>query len=489
MLTAVGYVRVSREEQAEKDLSIPSQKARIIAYCQSQDWELADIYIDDGYSAKSLHRPALQQLMKDCGTGRFQAVIVAKLDRLSRNQKDVLYLLEDVFEPAGIGFKSVTQSFDTTTAFGKASIGMLAVFAQLERDQLIERVVDAKKEAARQGRFMGGPPAYGYKHNPAGKSLEIDEIQAEVVRFIYDQYLRGDKGYQAITDLLNQKKIPAPKSAEWNRVAVNKILTSPFYAGFVPYKEQLNKGRHQAIVSPEQWEQVQDLLGTRSKYSPAVHSGLVSGMVYCGECGARMRTKNVWQNHPVTSPKKVTRYYICYSQDASSPHMIKDSSCQCGYKQSQYVDQEVVSKLMKYSLGSRLLRQAAKELLENKSSTDNEKLLVQARKEYETAKKRIGRWYDAFEKGALSPDDLMERVKDLREHKLYLEQQIQSYEQQVESGQQRVHTVDEFISLLRSFKDLWPEATWDEQKTIVKNLVKGITVFRDNRLEITLFPD
>ncbi|MDF2571140.1 MAG: hypothetical protein K0R55_2744, partial [Sporomusa sp.] len=360
MTTAAAYVRVSKEEQAEKDLSIPAQKSRIIAYCQSQGWDLLDVdsYVDDGYSSVNLDRPGMQKLLKDCSKGIFQVVVVVKLDRISRKQKDVLYLLEDVFEANKVGFKSVTQTFDTTNAFGKASIGMLAVFAQLERDQLIERIIDTKQEAAKQGRFQGGIPAYGYKHNPLTKSLEIDEVQADIVHYIYDRYLQGDTGYQAIADELNERKILPSKAKTWSRASVHKILTNPFYMGMTPYYDQLYPGRHQAIISQEQFDQVQKLLGSRNKFLPSNHSGLVSGMIYCGECGARMRTKNVWQNHPCTDPKRVIRYYLCYSQEGSTSYMVKDPNCRCGYKQSDAIDAKVIDMLMDYSLSPQLVRKA-----------------------------------------------------------------------------------------------------------------------------------
>jgi len=198
MMTVAGYVRVSKEEQAEKDISIPAQKSRIMSYCQSQGWELHDLYVDDGYSAKDLNRPEMKRMIKDVTSKKFNTIVVVRLDRISRSQKDVLYLIEDIFEPANIGFKSVTQTFDTTTAFGKAAIGMIAVFAQLERDQLIERVGEAKKKplskvaswadqqlsAMNTTRQPKALPLTKWKPRSSGESMKIIYVVRQAIRLL-----------------------------------------------------------------------------------------------------------------------------------------------------------------------------------------------------------------------------------------------------------------------------------------------------------------
>ena len=131
------YCRVSTEEQAASGFSIDHQQSRLKAYCESQGWAKYSLYTDDGYTGTNLNRPQMQRMMKDIETGKIDTVLVYKLDRLSRHQKDVLYLLEDLFEHYGVVFKSATEPFDTSTPLGRAMIGILAVFGQLERDTII----------------------------------------------------------------------------------------------------------------------------------------------------------------------------------------------------------------------------------------------------------------------------------------------------------------------------------------------------------------
>ncbi|MCL4439884.1 MAG: recombinase family protein [Firmicutes bacterium] len=485
--TAALYIRVSTDEQAEHGISIPAQRSRLESYCRARGWEIFDFYVDDGFSGKDLDRPAIRHLIEDAGLKKFSTLLVLKLDRLSRRQKDVLHLLEDVFEPLNIGFKSVTEAFDTTTPFGKAALGMMAVFAQLERETIVERVKMAKKEGARQGRFMGGPAPYGYRYDHRSKLLQIDEISAQTVKWIYDQYLKGERGYRHIAEKLEESGVPGPTDMRWNKNFVRKILTSPIYAGFIGHQGNLYPGKHEHIIEPEKWREVQALIRDRGAVRAAatVYTGFLSGIIWCGECGARMRVKNVWQNHPCTDPKKVIRYYVCYSQDGSARHMVRSPGCRCGYKHADGIENAVVNELYRYSFDRELLRRVVdEELAKNTDKNSVSRTINQAVKDLASVEKKLERWYDAFEKGALEPDELMERVKELRERKSYLQNHIPELESRLKEEDARQANAEEVLELFHNFPAIWEEATPGERREIVVNLVKSVQVFGDDRIQV-----
>lgn len=145
------YVRVSTTSQLEEGYSIDEQKAKLTSYCDIKDWNIYEIYTDGGFSGSNTERPALEQLIRDAERKKFDTVLVYKLDRLSRSQKDTLFLIEDVFIKNGIEFLSLQENFDTSTPFGKAMIGLLSVFAQLEREQIKERMQLGKLGRAKAG--------------------------------------------------------------------------------------------------------------------------------------------------------------------------------------------------------------------------------------------------------------------------------------------------------------------------------------------------
>lgn len=486
-MIAAAYIRVSTDEQAEQGISIPAQKSRLLAYCKSQGWEVFDFYIDDGYSGKNLDRPAIQRLIQDVEAKKVNNVLVLKLDRISRRQKDVLYLLEDVFDPNEVGFKSVTESFDTTTPFGKAALGMMAVFAQLERETIVERVRMAKKESAKQGRFMGGPPPYGYRYNAGIKCLEIDEVQAQTVRWIYDHYLEREHGYQYTGEELERRGVPGPTNDRWNKVMVHKILTNPVYAGFVKHMGTLYPGKHEPIIELEKWQEVQVLINNRGAIRAAttVHNALLSGLIWCGECGARMRVKNTWQNYPHTDPKKVIRYYVCYSQDGSARRMVRSLDCKCGYKHADLIENKVIEKLYQCSIEQDILNQAVDEALAN--IPDKKTMLRglnQARKDVVTIEKKMERWYDAFERGALEPDELTGRVKDLRSKKIYLQEQINEFEVKLKEDDQRQENAKDLLDVLQKFPVVWEKSSPEERRGIIENMIKAVRVYGDNRVVV-----
>jgi len=482
MTKVAAYLRVSTEEQAEQNISLPAQKSRLIQYCQSKDWMVHDFYSDDGHTGKNLDRPAMKKLILDAKQKKFDMVLVIKLDRLSRRQQHVLYLIEDVFLPNEIGFNSVTESFDTTNPMGRAVLGIMAAFAQLERETIVERVSDAKKESAKQGRFMGGSPPYGYTHNPATKSVVIDTEQAEIVSIIYDEYLTRQIGYQKIADILNERKIKAPYVKYWSKETVAKILSNPFYAGYIHHKSNLYDGQHMAIITKEKWTTVQNLLSNRSNAFSKPGDYLLSGNIYCGECGARMRGKTTQQQYPKGCPP--TRYYVCYSQDGSARHMVKDPDCKCGYKRALEIEDMVINELKYVSKDKEFIDKIYKEMTAVVDTNVIEKKITQYRKEMIQLKKRIDKWYDAYERDSISADDMAERVKGLREKCELVEHQISDLQLELDNQSDRIISATEVMETLSNFQDVWEECTREEQKVIINALIKAVRVYKDTHIEL-----
>lgn len=181
------YVRVSTTSQADEGYSIDEQKAKLTSYCDIKDWNIYEIYTDGGFSGSNTERPALEQLIRDAKRKLFDTVLVYKLDRLSRSQKDTLYLIEDVFLENNIEFVSLLENFDTSTPFGKAMIGLLSVFAQLEREQIKERMQLGKLGRAKSGKSMQwAKTSYGYDYIKETGTLSVNPYQALIVRKMFN---------------------------------------------------------------------------------------------------------------------------------------------------------------------------------------------------------------------------------------------------------------------------------------------------------------
>ena len=151
------YVRVSTEDQAEEGYSIGVQTEKLQAYCTAHDWNIVNTYTDPGFSGSNMERPALKRMLDDIKNGLIDMVLVYKLDRLSRSQRDTLYMIEDTFIANNVGFVSMTENFDTSTPLGKLMIGIMSAFAQLERETITARMQMGHDARAKDGFFHGGP--------------------------------------------------------------------------------------------------------------------------------------------------------------------------------------------------------------------------------------------------------------------------------------------------------------------------------------------
>src|SRR3989344_5096085 len=173
------YVRVSTEEQAKEGISIDAQIERCKAFCIARGWKVFKIYTDAGYSAGTMNRPALKDLINDINEKKLEILLVYKIDRFSRKLKDLISILEDL-KSRGVNFTSVTEQIDTTTAMGEAFFQIIVVFAQLERGMVKERVELAFDKKISSGDLLNRAPL-GYTYNDQRK-LVINSTEAVIVK-------------------------------------------------------------------------------------------------------------------------------------------------------------------------------------------------------------------------------------------------------------------------------------------------------------------
>ena len=207
----------------------------MLSYAKSKDYTEFEYYIDGGYSGKDLNRPAIQKLIEDCKNHRIDAVFVFKLDRISRSQRDTLYLIEEVFNKYDVSFISMRENFDTSTPFGKAMIGVLSVFAQLERETILERTRIGLKKRAEAGLWRGGgkiPFPYRYDRN-TGTLIPISG-QVELLHKMISLYISG-KSFNAIGTIVGM-----------DESLVETRILSITNTGKVPYRDEIYEGKHEA---------------------------------------------------------------------------------------------------------------------------------------------------------------------------------------------------------------------------------------------------
>ena len=176
-LRAVGYIRVSTQEQAQEGFSLDVQEARIVAYCEAKDWQLLRVYRDEGVSGKNLDRPGVQSMLRDLKANGVDVVVILKLDRLTRNIRDLGAMIEDLFD--GVALASVAEGFDSSTAAGEMVMNLLGTVAQWERKVIGERTKAALDHKATLGEWRGRVP-FGFRVDEAGKLAEAPEAMRTI---------------------------------------------------------------------------------------------------------------------------------------------------------------------------------------------------------------------------------------------------------------------------------------------------------------------
>lgn len=225
MIRAIGYARVSTEEQADSGVSLAAQEAKIRAYAELYGIELVEVIIDAGESGKSLDRPGIQQALQRLDRRKADGIVISKLDRLSRNVGDWNLLITDYFgEKPGKQLWSVADSIDTRTATGRLVLNIMMTVSQWERETIGERTRDALRYKKTQHQRISGRIDYGYELADDGKTLQPCQAEQEVISTI--KTLRDQKmTLTAIANELTARNIPRREGGTWEHTFIARLLS------------------------------------------------------------------------------------------------------------------------------------------------------------------------------------------------------------------------------------------------------------------------
>lgn len=258
------YIRVSTLDQAREGYSLDAQEKTLRKWCNDRSYIVYDLYADRGISGKDItHRPDMNRLLEDANDGKFETVIFWALSRFTRSVSD-LYTTLEKFQKWNISMVSYTEAFDTATPMGRAMIGIVGVFAQLERELTSERVSAALLERASQGKRTCSE-VLGY--NLKGKdSLSINEIEAGYVRFCFNEYLLR-KNISEVAEEARKRGYKGKRGRTPSAYTIQVILTRPQYCGYNSFCGEIYKGDYDAIVDVEVFNRVNTLLKKQGKLS------------------------------------------------------------------------------------------------------------------------------------------------------------------------------------------------------------------------------
>jgi site-specific DNA recombinase len=301
------YRRASTDE-ANQPFSLEVQDAKLNAYITSQDGMVRAADYEERASGKDIEgRPQLLRLLEDAAAGKFDVVLVYKVDRWSRRLADLLGTL-DLLDRHGVSFVSATEPIDTSTNMGRMILQILGSFAEFERGLIVERVTRGIEAKLAKGLPLTPLVGYGLRCDATGK-VEADPATFGVVQRIFREYTQDRRGTKAIATGLQADGLPAPGRTPWNPAAVARILRNRTFIGELPFRDGWVPGAHQPLLDRAVFDHAQLLADQRATPAAAAAAKadfLLTGTVVCGHCGG------AYNGTSGTSKNKTkVRYYTC----------------------------------------------------------------------------------------------------------------------------------------------------------------------------------
>lgn len=499
------YCRVSTEEQSENGYSIDEQERLLEEWCKKMGYVIYKCYSDRGISGKNIKdRPALKELLSDAKAGKFDMVISWKINRVSRKLEDVLKIV-NLLEKNNITFKSYSEPFETDTPAGRMQFQMMALIGEFERGTIAQNVKMGMIAKAKSGNWCGGRvlgydlvPNNSPEEEKKGKNkLEINEKEAEIVRFIFNEYSKG-KGYKAITNQINKLGYKTKKGNNFSVGSIRDILTNPVYIGEIRYNVRQNwsekrrrninpnpirvKGKHEAIIDRELWDKVQLILESKKGKPSRIYDGEypLTGILRCPKCGAGMvisRTTNTLAD----GTKKRIAYYCCGNWKNKGTSVCNSNTIRVD-KANEYVFKKIEELVSNEAMIKAVVKNINKERKDKVKPA--KRLLGDIDKELEKLDKRKRKIFEAYEDDILTKEEFQTRKNELNEKIRTLEEEKKPLLNTI-SDEVSEEIPYEFIKdiLMNFSKILNSSISREQQKKLLHMIISEITMNESREID------
>ena len=499
------YCRVSTEEQSENGYSIDEQERLLEEWCKKMGYVIYKCYSDRGISGKNIKdRPALKELLSDAKAGKFDMVISWKINRVSRKLEDVLKIV-NLLEKNNITFKSYSEPFETDTPAGRMQFQMMALIGEFERGTIAQNVKMGMIAKAKSGNWCGGRvlgydlvPNNSPEEEKKGKNkLEINEKEAEIVRFIFNEYSKG-KGYKAITNKMNKLGYKTKKGNNFSVGSIRDILTNPVYIGEIRYNVRQNwsekrrrninpnpirvKGKHEAIIDRELWDKVQLILESKKGKPSRIYDGEypLTGILRCPKCGAGMvisRTTNTLAD----GTKKRIAYYCCGNWKNKGTSVCNSNTIRVD-KANEYVFKKIEELVSNEAVIKAVVKNINKERKDKVKPA--KRLLGDIDKELEKLDKRKRKIFEAYEDDILTKEEFQIRKDELNEKIRILEEEKKPLLNTISEDVSEEIPYEFIKDILKNFsKVLNSNVSREQQKKLLHMIISEITMNESREID------
>ena len=479
------YVRVSTDEQRDNGYSIDSQLRMIKEYCEKNGYSIVDVYNDAGHSGKDLMRPEMQRLLKDIKAKKIDKLVAIKVDRLTRNNYDGFWLL-NYCEEHDVKIELILEPYDVSTANGEMFFGMNLVFGQRERKEIGARTKRAMEEMALE-RIHPSKAPFGYTRNSGSGYLEIEPIEAQVVKEIFELCKQG-KSTRGIEMILKEENAYL-NTGKWRSDRIYKILTNSIYIGIFEYGKYKRKKQDilrienycEPIIDMETWNITRKNLEKNKHSNYGEHIHLFTGIVKCPNCGKILSSTNSFKNSG--TPKEKVYYHLT----------CKNTNCK--NKGLHYSSDKIEKKL------GRILNELTRYMYDNKNeiivcNSSKTKELKDIEKAIEKLKQQEKKLVDLYLTSNLNVeainkknDTIKNEIQKLNAKKELLDPNDDSKEYIIELSKKLDCTLEneEYIFTHDlGFSFLFESLNRQAKKELIQKLIASLEITRDENFNIEI---
>lgn len=494
------YTRVSTDLQVE-NFSLAGQLELLRKFSKDSRMEIYHEYVDEGVSGKQSDRPSFQKLLKDAKQKKFDVVLVYKVDRFFRNNKELLIVC-DYLQQFGIGIRSITEPFDTTTYMGRFMLSMLGSIAELERNTFIERSKLGRIRRAREG-FYGGCSRvkFGYQYVKEKRLLEINDKESAIVRLIFSTYNKHDSSLLKVAKKLRSLGYKTREGNEFAADTIHAIVVDPIYIGkWFANRNDASTGKLKPesewievaaprIVSDEQFSTAGKFLLLRKKYSGrnVKYNYLLQGLCRCGDCGCTVAGAADKQ-FQMRDGKQYGPYYTLYYRCTSFVKNKYDKTVNCNlkYLRGEILENVVWTEIRAILQSPALIREMVRKNKKCISSDEQSKLdgLNKLGKEIAQIEREEQRILEAYRQDVISMDQLKEQLSNINNKKKALENHKKEYEQNIQSLNVHESRLEKAIDFAKNLGRELDTINFEGKKRILRILQTRVVPKVDGEVDL-----
>jgi site-specific DNA recombinase len=477
------YLRISTDEE-HQPFSLEGQDHRLRAFIESQPgWTLTRTPYVDQMSGAKIERPALQRALRDAALGLYDVLLVYRVDRFARKLSVLVDLLEEL-ERCGVAFRSATEPIDTSTPTGRMLVQLLGVFAEFERETIIDRVIAAMERKAAKGQWVAGRYPFGYtvperrKGDDSPNYLVVDETRAPLVPVIFDLYARKRMGAHAVANWLNDNGHRTRAGGLWSHKTVLDVLRNRSYLGEVFFRGNWHIAPHPPLVDAELFEAAQRVLVERgedySRRAANVSDYLLTGLVKCAKCG------HSYTGTVAHGRSNAYRYYTCFSRQRYGT-----KKCDAERLPADALDEAVLNALLatyeRHDLFDRAVTAAASHADDSRELHASELAAVEAK--IARAEDSIERYLRAFEDKTMPEAQCGERVRKLGRELAELRARRDELAETLDADTTVPPSPEVLAELRRRIAEAIDTGTDAERKALLQALVQQVNVTSREHIE------